>query len=81
MITPSFIDVTTSRVIEAGWKDICIIPSGTVLISNSLNPVESFSITTPFMIGTNTPNIFPWAEITITGIASIILNGAGFVNQ
>lgn len=81
MITISFISVSGARVIQAGWKDICIIPSGSVTISNSLSPEETITITTPFSIGVNTPNIEPWGEITITGTADVVLNGAGLVNQ
>ncbi len=76
VIVPQFISVTTSRVILAGWKNICIIPTGTVTITNSLSPNEVMTITTALSIGLNQPNTDTWGDITVTGVASVIMNGS-----
>lgn len=75
VIVPQFISITTSASIQQGWKNICIIPTGTVTITNSLNPTQSMAITTVFMIGIGTPNIDFWESIIISGIAAVIING------
>lgn len=75
-IIPTFYNVTASQSIEAGWKTICIIPIGTVTLTNALNPNQSMSITTPLMIGVGTQSIDTWEGITIIGTATVILNGS-----
>ncbi len=76
-IVPKFINVNGSASIEAGWKNICIIPTGSVVLANTLTPNETMTITTAFMI--SNADAMYWAGITITGVATVILNGSAVV--
>lgn len=76
-IIPEFINVTTSEIIEAGWKNIAIIPTGNVVLTNTLNPAQSMTINSPFMIGNADADY--WEGITVTGTAIVILNGSAQV--
>jgi len=72
---PQFLSVTSSSFIPKGWKNICIIPTGTVTLSNTLNPNQYLPITSAFMIGIGTQNTDFWSDITVTGTATVIING------
>ncbi len=73
-IVPNFYTVTNSLDIRAGWKNICIIPTGNVTLTNTLNPAQSFVIDSPFMIAYKDGD--GYEGITITGTAQVIVNGA-----
>jgi len=75
-IIPSFLNVSTSNVIDTGWKTICVIPTGSVTITNNLNPNQSMVINSAISIGVGDPDIGFWEQISITGTAVVIVNGS-----
>jgi hypothetical protein len=80
VIIPEFINVLVTATINEGWKNILIIPNGTVTIANALNPSQSMSITAPLAIGNDTQNADVWGNIVITGVAEVIVNGSATAN-
>jgi len=59
--------------LQAGWKSVLIIPSGTVTLTNSASPPETISITSPLKLGDGS-NIYD--ALTINGNGYLVINGS-----
>lgn len=74
----SFITVTGSYTLQAGWSSALIVPEGSVQIVNSASPPEAITITAPLKLG-NGSDLY--GQLIINGTAKVIVNGDSIISN
>ncbi len=74
----SFITVSGTYTLQAGWSSVLIVPDGTVQVVNGASPPESLTITAPLKMG-NGVNLY--SQLVINGNAKLVINGDSVVSN
>lgn len=69
----SFIPVSGTYTLQAGWNSVLIIPVGSVQIVNNASPAQSITITSPLALGDGGSQ---YDQLIINGTATLVSNGA-----
>jgi len=70
----SFIPISGTYTLQAGWTSVLIIPNGTVTVTNNALPAQTISISSSLKLGSS-GDIYD--QLIINGTASLVVNGSG----